>query len=387
MSFKLLMFSNNYIIFSAFCAMVLLFISGCDKKETGFVDKVELSQGQCGNVAINHSMERGVLFCSNIIKSKKAVVGLPDGWTTGKQLLNSSSGWAANESHSGTRSLKIVNLKGNDAYWQGQAITCRSGVNGFSASIWTKMEKISKDSLRLYCTFNVYLKQAGGQIDKFIVCMDIPRRRSEEWGETSKTFYFAEDIVKIIPQCRFAGVGIVYFDDLSIRPLKIDKQKSGNLLSNGGFELRNNMGGPLGWSTSHQELNNSSGYIKNVAHSGKYSIKIVNRNMSPAKWEGRFIELPAGVHNVLLSGWSKSEDVGQQGLYCLNFYIIHKDGSGKFFYPQSLSFSRKSKWEFRNAVYASDKEIKKIKPICLFQGATGTVWFDDISIRVLNSGT
>ena len=182
---------------------------------------------ETSNIAVNPSFEECKNFDSGLYKKGKSSIGKPVGWTTRGQILNDFTGWATDVAHSGKRSLKIENIGGTDACWQGKPVIFKEPANAFIASIWTKAKEI-KDKAgkgKFQLAFDVYLKGDNNKEIKKRVFVDISQT-NHNWKQTTKKTLFSKNIVKIIPYLFFFKVtGTVWFDDISIKHINIDLSK------------------------------------------------------------------------------------------------------------------------------------------------------------------
>ncbi len=136
---------------------------------------------------------------------------------------------------------------------------------------------------------------------------------------------------------------------------------------------------PLSWRTHNQKLNDFTGWAMGDYHGEKRSLKIIKENKElNSAWDGIKVDLKKPTKKVVLGGWSKSENVEDTKLYCLDFKIDFVDGTHKWVY-EGLDFKKGTNgWTKRERVFQFEKEIKSITPKMLFYKGTGTVWFDNI---------
>ena len=195
-------------------AVSLFLLPGCGKQKTKTVSK-------SSNIAINPSFEAGKIFNSRLHKKGESSVEKPVGWTTKGQILNDSSAWVSDEARTGNHSLKIENIGGTDAYWEGKPIIFKKNANAFEASIWTKAKKNEKDTGKgkFQLALNVYFKGANDREFKVkTVNLDISQTNNT-WEKTFKKILVTEKISRIVPRLYFSGkVGTVWFDDISVKP-------------------------------------------------------------------------------------------------------------------------------------------------------------------------
>lgn len=91
---------------------------------------------------------------------------------------------------------------------------------------------------------------------------------------------------------------------------------------------------------------------------------------------------PPTAEPLELSGWSRAEGavVGQD--YNLYADVLYADGTA--LWGQKAAFSPGTHgWEQARAVIRPEKPVRLVKLHLLFRRAQGTVWFDDVSLRVL----
>lgn len=85
---------------------------------------------------------------------------------------------------------------------------------------------------------------------------------------------------------------------------------------------------------------------------------------------------------ILASGWSKAEDAsgGQDGNYSVYLDIQFTDGTP--LYGQIAPFTPGTHdWEYQQVLVTPEKPIKSLTVNVIFRYRTGTVWFDDISLK------
>lgn len=138
---------------------------------------------------------------------------------------------------------------------------------------------------------------------------------------------------------------------------------------------------PEYWSTNNQELNDITGWDSIVKHSGKKSLKISNFQPKNALWLGDPLYLGTPSKTFNFEAYSKAENIaGNITYYAFYLGVTFEDGTETQFY-NNLSFSKKDHdWEKVNSTIYFDKNVVSIRPMLLFYGGTGTVWFDDLKI-------
>lgn len=284
-----------------------IFLSGCGEqkiKSKGKTDKTVAAVEKSGkkiqkmrtpNFVFNPSFEESKSFSSGLYKKGKSLIEKPAGWITKGQVLNDFSGWVSDEAHSGKRSLKIENMNGADAYWEGKAVIFKEPANAFKASIWSKVKDIrgksGKEKFQL--EFDVYFKKPDGKNTKKRITIRLPKT-NKVWKETKENALFKGNIVKVIPYIRFSdGFGSVYVDDISICPISINFDSAKTLFD------------------SNKKNSITDSYIKTNEKDGE---KIYEVKVSQAIFSTDFISVE---HNKIykLSGMFKSGANKAEKLY------------------------------------------------------------------------
>jgi Hypothetical glycosyl hydrolase family 15 len=119
-----------------------------------------------------------------------------------------------------------------------------------------------------------------------------------------------------------------------------------------------------------------------VKHGGSRSIKMVN-----VKPDESILSQGVTLHQteprpIVASGWSKAENASgdPDGNYSVYLDILFTDGTPLF--GQIAPFSTGTHdWEFEQVVVKPEKPIESLTVNVLFRYRTGTVWFDDISLK------
>ena len=149
----------------------------------------------------------------------------PDGWHTKNQFLNDVTGWATDESHSGKHSLKIENIGGSDACWEGAPIIFKEAANAFDVSVWTKTKSIKNIKGSFCLSFDVFYKNGEGKELYQAAYLDISEFK-DEWKQTKGRLTFLGNISRIIPKVHFSQTaGTVYVDDINLSPISMDFNK------------------------------------------------------------------------------------------------------------------------------------------------------------------
>ena len=148
------------------------------------------------------------------------------------------------------------------------------------------------------------------------------------------------------------------------------------LIPNSGFEMTDNQRA-TGWGDYDQ------GYQldETIRHSGSRSIRCENAAASERRGASMTITLnqktPAP---LLISGWSKAENVGgsMDADYSIYVDLVYNDGTP--LYGQVASFSVGTHdWQHKQALITPSKPLKEAHIYTLLRSHSGTAWFDDIS--------
>ncbi|HQK94320.1 MAG TPA: putative glycoside hydrolase [Armatimonadota bacterium] len=85
---------------------------------------------------------------------------------------------------------------------------------------------------------------------------------------------------------------------------------------------------------------------------------------------------------ITASGWSKAEDAqgAEDGNYAIYLDILYTDGTSLFGQVASFSVGTHD-WEFRSVTVQPEKPIRSLTYNILFRYRTGTVWFDELSLK------
>lgn len=296
----------------ASCILCCLFLSACGKSSNNH-------QLSTKNLVINGNMEEG----------EKT----PYGWHTYNQVLNDITGWTTEESHSGKHSLKIENIGGTDAYWQGKPIIFREPANAFEASIWTKTKNMKNGKGKFTLSFDVFLKRDDGQQVKGKIFIDLPKT-DHDWRQTKAEVLFTENIVKAIPYINLSDISVTYADDVSVKSAYIEPKNEDVLFDS-----------------------NTSGTFTKIK-----SLKLVSD-----KGEGKIYEVkgPDGIMSAdfipidpnkpyHLSGMFKSAGEGNSAMY-LGYAPYTQDK--KFITPQSENCVEKTETELAKPCSKEDTVI------------------------------
>jgi hypothetical protein len=119
-----------------------------------------------------------------------------------------------------------------------------------------------------------------------------------------------------------------------------------------------------------------------TTHSGTRSVKIVNAAPDESIVSQTVTLDQQEPTPILASGWSKAQDASgdPDGNYSVYLDIAYNDGTNLF--GQIAPFTGGTHdWEYREVPVKPEKPIKSLTVNVIFRYRTGTVWFDDISLR------
>lgn len=131
----------------------------------------------------------------------------------------------------------------------------------------------------------------------------------------------------------------------------------------------------------------SHGYTMDATqkHSGSRCIKVVNPDAGEAG-TAQTVELNQDKPTpIVASGWSKAENASgtPDGNYAVYLDLLYADGTP--LHGQIAPFSIGTHdWEFKSVTVRPEKPIKSLTFNVLFRYKSGTVWFDDMSLKVLD---
>jgi|GEM_PF-1423760 len=268
-------------------------------------------------------------------------------------------------SKSGKKSMRISNTKGGGAF---QLIELnQEKAEPIIISFWTKAKSVKKiidhaDIMMIYSDGTKkgqYIFFTGG---------------THDWEESGWVLIPSKPVKEIEFKYYLHDVdGTFWFDDISI---KYSSKERGKIF-NPGFES--------GYATWFPFSNKLHELDQEVVHSGSYSAKITNLNEGEKNGPYQIILLnQQQPEPFIISGWSKAKDTSMgKGEYCLRVAIFYTDGTGKWGLDIPFTLGTHD-WEYAERLYNLDKPVKYIVLYLLFSGNTGTVWFDDISIKFLS---
>ena len=117
-------------------------------------------------------------------------------------------------------------------------------------------------------------------------------------------------------------------------------------------------------------------------HSGARSVRIVNANPDESILSQSVTLDQTKPTPILASGWSKAENAtgDPDGNYSVYLDIQFADGTP--LYGQIAPFSGGTHdWEYGQVIVKPEKPIKSLTFNVIFRYRTGTVWFDDVSLK------
>jgi hypothetical protein len=177
-------------------------------------------------------------------------------------------------------------------------------------------------------------------------------------------------------------------DNDGVQTYSLPKLDQTNLIYQEVASLYSQWSYPMGWLTYSNDLDEKTGWVKDVYYSGIHSLKISKASPGAASWIGEKINFSYPYPTTLtFGGWAKAENAvaGSSPLFCLDFRVEFTDDTYQWYYGDTLFSYGTHDWENKEATKTFGKSIKSVTPYCLFYNSTGTVWFDDIYVNL--SGT
>ena len=167
-------------------------------------------------------------------------------------------------------------------------------------------------------------------------------------------------------------------DSVARRVVRAERLAGPDLLVNAGFEAAD-AAAPQAWQPW------GLGYEpeQTQVHSGRRAVTCASVEADEERGVGQTVELnqPAP-RPIVASGWSKAVDVspGPASGYSIYLDIIFTDDTP--LWGQIAAFSTGTHdWQRRQVVLVPEKPIRSVTMHALFRGHTGTVYFDDLSLR------
>ena len=312
-----------------------------------------------GSVVSNFRMENGTTA--------------PEQWSTGGQTLTNSTGWATDQVHAGQRALKIANSAGTNAYWTGQRKDFTGTLpQSFTLRGWTKAENVSATASTFAIGFYAVLYNGATTW----ALLDAPRG-STEWQRLERTVVFNQRVKSLTPYCLLyggSGAQVAWFDDVEAVP-------SAGVTYNPTAEVATAAGTPEGWTTSGQTLTTTTGWATDAARSGSHALKIAKAPGANASWAGTALTF-AGTqpYTLAITGWSKADAVVSPSRYSLGLYVVFSDNTSTWYYTGMAFANGTHDWARVQRTVKFSKRVQLVQPYALFQGGSGTVWFDDVQV-------
>jgi thermitase len=248
--------------------------------------------------------------------------------------------------HSGNISLKLVAT----TPWQGaaQAVAVAAG-QSYSFTGWGRSTTAGGEFALI--SYNSSWAEVGPHIH-------IAFPGSANWEGAAAKYVAPVNTawVSVIP-ANSSAVGTFWFDDISLSP-------STNLIVNGGFEA-----GSAGWNLVAQTTIDTN---PANAHSGNSSMKLV----ATTPWQGaaQSVAVAAG-QSYSFTGWGRSTTAGGE------FALISYNSSWAEVGPHiHIAFPGSANWEGAAANYVAPVNAAWVLVIPANSSASGTFWFDDVSL-------
>lgn len=160
------------------------------------------------------------------------------------------------------------------------------------------------------------------------------------------------------------------------------EEQAPELVFNGGFERVDANGMPEGWGNWLKKLPepNCITVDDTVAHSGKRSLKINHKKATSYSMMTRRVEFEPQ-KDYIITAWIKGEDIKPGDGSMLARLYIGKEGGNTF--NGSKAFSGTFDWRFIEIGPFEVGNRTWVDLIPYLHRATGTVWFDDLGMRLM----
>lgn len=116
-------------------------------------------------------------------------------------------------------------------------------------------------------------------------------------------------------------------------------------------------------------------------HGGKQSMRCESTKPTQACGAGQIIHCSRpDKRPIIVGGWSRAENVGAGGDYCVYLDVIYEDGSP--WWGKISGWSRGTHdWEYTAQVYWPEKPVREIRAYVFLRRTTGKAWFDDVFVH------
>lgn len=127
--------------------------------------------------------------------------------------------------------------------------------------------------------------------------------------------------------------------------------------------------------------------VAGETHSGARSLRCENRQPAETAGASQQVTLhQTEPQPLVVSGWSKAENVSGEPDPGYSLYLDLEYADGSYLYGQVAKFNCGTHgWEQQSLTLQPEKPVKSLTYYVLFRGHTGTVWFDDVSLKVLEA--
>ena len=290
--------------------------------------------------------------------------------------------WATDQTHGGTRSLKLVSTGGNSGWTQPAILLPEPWPYTITFGGWSQADSVAASATYYGLDFQVTFED---MTTAWYVTGLSFTKGTHGWENVDQTATFAKRVRQILPLALLyggSGTQTVWFDDLYAIP-------RGTVTYNHQVENGSPGVGPDHWWTGANDLTRATGWATDAAASGSHALKISKASAGAnASWNGSTFTFPPGdqPYTLTFSGWSKAANVSASGgYYTLCYYLTFADTSTAA-YETGLGFaSGTHDWAYVQRTNTFPKPVAAVRPAALFYNRTGTVWFDDI--QAVPSGT
>lgn len=154
---------------------------------------------------------------------------------------------------------------------------------------------------------------------------------------------------------------------------------SSELLANGGAESGGDV--PDGWGNWSTVDEVPFSWDSSTAHDGSKSIKIYNDEARPSTWNQQLRGLDVNKEYVL-SGWIKTQGVVMPGESGAGLAVEMKDASNNILKEAAtVPLSDDNDWTYMEVKFSPVEGYDHLVIGARLWGASGTAWFDDVSVK------
>ncbi len=314
----------------------------------------------------------------------------PADWETNTYGGSAEYTYVEGAASSGDHSLRISSEEGADAVWR-TTVSVEPDTE-YTLGGYVKAENVEtlddtgfSDITPFGACLNV--DQVGGENDADVVAG--PVTGTDDWAEVSATLD-SGDNEELTVNCLFGGfgesTGTAWYDDLYL-----EDPGGTNVLPNASFETGASSGGdtggdsmPAGWeATSYAGAEPTFTHDSSVSRNGNYAVSIESAEGSDSSWT-QFVEVDQNTQYEFSAHLKTGEEFTPTSGFgaLINIHELQQDPL-----PEPITESGQDWTEVRLAFNSGSNGQLQFN--LLYGGwgnATGTVWWDDVSLRRISGG-